>query len=500
MSEIKKSAKHGNFIIQQAENDSVSIICDNTRQALRDIANEIGMEFDPEWNTRYFGHRLINFINGVDTTRKARAETTEEVKKEFDEDNLISDTDWNWWVSLSDSVKYVLIKNLEFRFCDEVCEELPSWDEDDCLQSEVDLNDRSIMGNFVANYITGYYGEEGEFNDDETLTGIEIPDYVFGLNDLYKLSHLKNLEEVSFYYNNLDIIPEGVGKLTHLKELGLNRNEITATSLDVLSTLTNLEVLNLSSNLLSGKAEDYEPLTKLMSLRKLDISWNSYLNSAVGILDKIAKLTNLEELNLCANKLNEHDFSPLHNLVNLRKLDVSYCDLENAAILDEISKITNLEDLDLSNNKFNGKDFSPLSHFTNLRKLNLSKNDLEADSVGLDKLTNLEELNLSKNKFKGYDFSSFKNLTNLRKLNLEENEITITDDLLRVLFSLPNLEQLELCGNELSVDKFPLIEELVKNRDNYIFLSITNWNDEIRESEEYKKLKMLFEEKEMSLG
>ena len=33
MSEIKKSAKHGNFVIQQAENDSISIICDNTKQA-----------------------------------------------------------------------------------------------------------------------------------------------------------------------------------------------------------------------------------------------------------------------------------------------------------------------------------------------------------------------------------------------------------------------------------------------------------------------------------
>ncbi|OOF36387.1 hypothetical protein [Rodentibacter heidelbergensis] len=73
MSDIKKSAKHGNFVIQQGENNSISIICDNTRQALRDIAKEIGMEYEQEWNTQYFGHRLINFINGVDTTRKGKA-------------------------------------------------------------------------------------------------------------------------------------------------------------------------------------------------------------------------------------------------------------------------------------------------------------------------------------------------------------------------------------------------------------------------------------------
>lgn len=70
MSDIKKSAKHGNFVIQQAENNRVSIICDNTIQTLRDIANEIGMGYEKNWDTQYFGHRLINFINGVDTTRK----------------------------------------------------------------------------------------------------------------------------------------------------------------------------------------------------------------------------------------------------------------------------------------------------------------------------------------------------------------------------------------------------------------------------------------------
>lgn len=429
MSEIKKSAKHGNFVIQQAENDSISIICDNTKQALRDIANEIGMEFDSDWNTQYFGHRLINFINGVDTTRKAKAETTEEVKKEFDEDNLISDVDWNWWVSLSDSLKYVLIKNLEFYFCDEVCEELPSWDEDDCLQSEVDLNDRSIMGNFVANSITGYYNEDGEFDYSETLEAILVPDNVFDLDDLDKLSHLKYLEKVSFYYNYLEFIPKGVGKLTQLKKLDLHRNELTVDGLEELATLTNLEELNLSENVLGGKAEDYEPLTKLTSLKTLNLSMNRIDSGAIGILDKIAKLTNLEKLDLSSNKFGEHDFAPLTNLVNLKELNLSYNEIgsEAVGILDKIAKLTNLE-----------------------------------------------------------------------TLNLESCKITITDDLLKSLFSLPNLRELYLAQNELPVEKFALIEELVNDRNNYISLSITGWSaeDEIKKgSEEYKKLEALFKEK-----
>ena len=318
---------------------------------------------------------------------------------------------------------------LESYFCDDVCEELPSWDEDDCLQSEVDLNDRFIMGNFVANFITGYYNEDGEFDYSETLEAILVPDNVFDLDDLDKLSHLKYLEKVSFYYNYLEFIPKGVGKLTQLKKLDLHRNELTVDGLEELATLTNLEELNLSENVLGGKAEDYEPLTKLTSLKTLNLSMNQIDSGAIGILDKIAKLTNLEKLALSSNKFGEHDFAPLTNLVNLKELNLSYNEIgsEAVGILDKIAKLTNLE-----------------------------------------------------------------------TLNLESCKITITDDLLKSLFSLPNLRELYLAQNELPVEKFALIEELVNDRNNYISLSITGWSaeDEIKKgSEEYKKLEALFKEK-----
>ncbi|WGE89053.1 hypothetical protein [Actinobacillus arthritidis] len=93
---VKKSAKHGNFVIEQAEDNSIAITCDNTKAGLRQIAEKIGMAYDNGWTTQQFGSRLINFLNGDsqgDEVQNVQQTTTP--SKPFDEDNLISDADWD---------------------------------------------------------------------------------------------------------------------------------------------------------------------------------------------------------------------------------------------------------------------------------------------------------------------------------------------------------------------------------------------------------------------
>ncbi|MGX2975839.1 hypothetical protein ACWIUH_12335, partial [Ursidibacter arcticus] len=250
---VKKSAKYGNFVIEQAENNSISITCDNTKEGLRQIAGEIGMVYESDWNTQYLGNKVINFINGVDTTRNVKSSNKDIAKKEFDENNLISDEDWNWWVSLSDSLKYVLlISNGIWGFEDEFEEDFPTLEDDEII-CEIDLNDRSIMGNFVATNFTGYYDEDGNLERSDVLTGISFPNEVFDYDGIEKLTHLEFVEEISFYYVNIDSIPEGVGKLTTITDFNFSRNEITEDTLGELSSLANnLQVLDLSSNLLGG--------------------------------------------------------------------------------------------------------------------------------------------------------------------------------------------------------------------------------------------------------
>ncbi|MBE6187512.1 MAG: hypothetical protein E7143_00105 [Rikenellaceae bacterium] len=66
--DIKKSATYGDYTINIASNNSVTVLkndvaCDNVKGALREIAEKEGFEYDPSWTTRQFGSKLVDFLN-----------------------------------------------------------------------------------------------------------------------------------------------------------------------------------------------------------------------------------------------------------------------------------------------------------------------------------------------------------------------------------------------------------------------------------------------------
>lgn len=65
----KKSASIGNYSIAQLDSGTIEVrrvsdnsLCDNTKEALREIAQSIGFRYDSDWNTRTFGSKLIDAI------------------------------------------------------------------------------------------------------------------------------------------------------------------------------------------------------------------------------------------------------------------------------------------------------------------------------------------------------------------------------------------------------------------------------------------------------
>lgn len=64
----KKTANSGDYIITVEENDSISVhrIYDNVKGSLREIALSIGFEFDPKWDTRTAGRKIIEHLGGKD--------------------------------------------------------------------------------------------------------------------------------------------------------------------------------------------------------------------------------------------------------------------------------------------------------------------------------------------------------------------------------------------------------------------------------------------------
>ena len=61
----KKSALSGEYMLGVLESGSIEVyrVYDNVKGALREIAEKEGFEYDPEWNTRQFGSKLIDFLN-----------------------------------------------------------------------------------------------------------------------------------------------------------------------------------------------------------------------------------------------------------------------------------------------------------------------------------------------------------------------------------------------------------------------------------------------------
>ena len=90
MKSAKKSVIAGEYILSVLNNGSIEVyrIYDNVKSALREIAEREGFEYDPNWNTRQFGSKLIDFLNG-NVSSKTKATATE--NNEADDDNVNRD-------------------------------------------------------------------------------------------------------------------------------------------------------------------------------------------------------------------------------------------------------------------------------------------------------------------------------------------------------------------------------------------------------------------------
>ena len=66
--DIKKTASFGEYTINIASNNSVTVIrggvvCDNSKSGLRDLAALVWFEVNPTWTTQQLGNKLVDAIN-----------------------------------------------------------------------------------------------------------------------------------------------------------------------------------------------------------------------------------------------------------------------------------------------------------------------------------------------------------------------------------------------------------------------------------------------------
>ncbi|XLT27082.1 hypothetical protein HN873_058374 [Arachis hypogaea] len=237
-----------------------------------------------------------------------------------------------------------------------------------------------------------------------TVSSGEIPD---------SIGHLRSLKQLGLGSCQFDgLVPLSLWNLTQLTELGLAENTLHGEIPSLLSNLKHLTFLDLSANNFNGHIPDvFHNLTKLESL-----SLES--NSLGGQLPpSLFYLTQLSDLSLSANNLE----GPIpSNATKLSRLNILHLDrnLLNGTIPDWCFSLSSLTDIDLSNNKFVG----PIGKFStySVLTLSLSNNKLQGSFPNsLFELQNLTDLYLSSNELSGHvDFHPFSKLKSLETLDI----------------------------------------------------------------------------------
>ena len=211
--------------------------------------------------------------------------------------------------------------------------------------------------------------------------------------------------------------PPGLPKT--LKSLDLSNNQLKTVNTTYVLSITDLEVLDLSSNKLS----DLSFNGTHYKLRKLDLSSNIISTVRSLVLEG---LVHLMELNLANNRI-----------MSLPSIDTFPRELKL------------LRYLNLKNNGMVSLEKGCLDNLTSLETLILTRNLLSEFPKELFKgMKSLLVLDLSKNKFKEISSLTFHGLENLKVLRLKRNQIEYLLD--GAFFGLSNITEISLDRNRIS--------------------------------------------------
>ncbi|EPZ35119.1 Adenylyl cyclase class-3/4/guanylyl cyclase domain-containing protein, partial [Rozella allomycis CSF55] len=267
------------------------------------------------------------------------------------------------------------------------------------------------------------------------------------------LRECKSLVNLFLDGNDLTAIPNTLSYCENIKVMSLQRNNITISSCNVLSSLKELVDLNISCNLFESI-----PCKFILHIKTLNIS-NNWLNE---IPDEIDLLSNLEVFDVSFNSIS----FITENICHLNKLRELYLTSNNLSTLPKsIGACPELEILDIRvnqiadiSNVFSSEklkvlkcDYNPIIGVQDSNGQMLSLSFLSLHKTSLTRFNaswnSIKELNISCSKLNELDDSVFSSLLNLEKINLNRN---LLSSLPKSLGDLVYLRELSVASNKLS--------------------------------------------------
>nr|GMD71509.1 receptor-like protein 12 [Ipomoea batatas] len=278
------------------------------------------------------------------------------------------------------------------------------------------------------------------------FSGSRIPNFIGSFANLQYL----DLSHLGFQ----GIIPHQLGNLTSLHTLILqpsfdetsDTSLIKTDSLDWLSNLSNLRLLDLSYVNLSMAHNWLEAINMFPSLRELHLSHCDLFKLSQSL--RLLNNSLLEVLDLSYNEFNTVVPKWIFNLNNL-----VYLDLTSSGFLSPLPdgpwNLTSIISLNISDNEMNGSLSSQLFRLSGLVSLNLRDNQFQGPLPnGPWNLTSLSVLDISENNLKGSWPSQLFRLSGLVSLNLRYNQFQ--GPLPNGPWNLTSLSVLDISGNNLN--------------------------------------------------
>ncbi|XVE58717.1 hypothetical protein DITRI_Ditri04bG0191300 [Diplodiscus trichospermus] len=219
------------------------------------------------------------------------------------------------------------------------------------------------------------------FNMDDNNFGGQFPSSLANLSThlLFfgaipeSIGKLYKIREMGFGKNKLSgEIHSSIGNLTLLSQLWLEQNNLHGRIPSTLGNCHNLFLLHLYSNALNGTIP-----REILSLSSLSRSLNLAQNRLSGSLpNDVGNLERLVELNVSHNELSGEILNDLGSCANLQYLYMDH-NYFTGELPNSLISLRGIEEIDLSHDNLTGIIPEGFANFPMLQKLNLSFNDFQ---------------------------------------------------------------------------------------------------------------------------
>ncbi|PBP19006.1 conserved leucine-rich repeat protein [Diplocarpon rosae] len=250
------------------------------------------------------------------------------------------------------------------------------------------------------------------------------------------------LETLDLHGNVLIALPLGLRRLGFLTTLNLSSNKLGNDCFQVISQIPSLRELKIGSNGMTGRLDP--GITSLTNLEVLDMQTNSITSLPEGF----AELTRLRVLNITDNKFKSLPFEKLCRLP-LVELLAAKNQLTGTLVYSEVDELRHLQVLDVTANALTNLDVSGTLRLPSLHQLSCSANRL-TELPDLGSWVSLLTLSAENNNI-GSIPDGLVALPSVKIVNLSGNNLKSLDDRIG---GMESLENFRISGNPLREKKF----------------------------------------------